>query len=162
MYKNIKKILENFEHKEISHEISCSCEDSKKFREEAGLSWIWSKNIVFHCKWNFYLVTTTWEKQIKARFFKKDFWSKDIRFATQDEITNLWLWKIWSISPFGFDNSEIPVFVDEEIFEHDFFMFNPADPEKTIQIKTEDLRKIYESLENSVKFFEYKIEEGLC
>lgn len=160
MYKNIKKILENFEHKEISHPISTSCDDSKTFRKEAWLKWIWSKNIVFHCKWNFYLVTTLWDKKLKAKKFKADFWSKDIRFATQEEITELWLWKIWSISPFGFENFEIPIFVDEEIFEHEFFMFNPADPEKTIQIKTEDLRKIYGDLNNSVKFFEQKIEEN--
>jgi hypothetical protein len=32
-------------------------------------------------------------------------------------------------------------------------MFNPADPRKTIRIKISDLKKIYEEIENPVKFF---------
>lgn len=156
LYTNIIKILNWFEFKEITHAVSHSCDESKQFRAEQWLEWIWSKNIVFHCKWNFYLVTTTWEKDIKARNFKKEFWSKDIRFASQDEITaTIWA-KIWSIPPFWFDNENIPIFVDKEIFEHQYFIFNPWDPEKSIQIKTSDLSKIYSSMKNPIKYFTHK------
>lgn len=161
MYQNIIKILDGLEikYQEIEHPESHTCDDSKKFREEKWLVWIGSKNIVFHCKWNFHLVTTHGDKSIKARNFKHEFGSKDIRFASQEEITSIWLWIIWSISPFGFENSLIPVFVDSEIFENEYFIFNPFEGTKSIQIKTEDLKKIYESLENSVKFFKHLWEE---
>ncbi len=163
LYEKIKNILSNLEinYYEIEHPESKTCEDSKKFREEAWISWIWSKNIVFHCKWNFYLVTTIWDKDIKARNFKKEFWSKDIRFASQDEISKV-LWnetKIWSIPPFGFENSEIPVFVDEEIFANEFFMFNPWISTKTIRIKSKDLEKVYKNMQNIVKLFKVTPEE---
>ncbi len=137
----------------IDHEASTSCEHSASLRSEAGLTWAWSKNIIFHAKWNFYLVTTLWDKDIKARKFKWEFGTKDIRFASQDEITNLWLGTIGSIAPFGFENTLVPIYVDEEIFEHEYFMFNPADPCKSLRLKTSDLRKVYETLENEVKFF---------
>lgn len=158
-YQNIINLLTSFQAKEINHPESTSCNESKKFREEHWLEWIGSKNIVFHCKRNFYLVTTTWEKQIKARKFKKEFGSKDIRFASKEEIDALWLGKIWSVPPFGFENIEIPIFVDSEIFDQKFFIFNPSDPCKSIQIKTEDLKKVYVSLKNPVKFFKISEED---
>lgn len=163
IYENIKKILWDMQisFDEIEHEESKTCDDSKRLRSEAWLEWIWSKNIVFHCKWNFYLVTTLWDKDIKARNFKGEFGSKDIRFASADEISQVLGndAKIWSIPPFGFSNSEIPVFVDEEIFASEYFMFNPAISTKTIRVKTSDLMKVYENMQNKVKLFKVWEEE---
>jgi len=138
---------------EIVHEASASCEHSRELREKAGLSGAGSKNIVFHAKGNFYLVTTIGDKDIKARRFKKEFGTKDIRFASQEEITTLELGTIGSIPPFGSGNEQVPVFVDMEIFAHEYFMFNPGDPCKTIRLKTTDLRNIYRHMKNPVTFF---------
>lgn len=56
---------------EIEHEESKTCDDSKRLRNEA--TWMNLKQkYSFHCKWNFYLVTTIWDKDIKARNFKKN------------------------------------------------------------------------------------------
>lgn len=161
IYDKILKILNdlNLHFDEIDHESSTSCEHSKELRAKAGLEWVWSKNIVFQAKWNFYLVTTLWDKDIKARKFKHEFWTKDIRFASQDEITLLKLWVIWSISPFWFDNENIPVYIDTEIFKHKYFMFNPWNPCKSIRLKTTDLRNIYKTLKNQIKFFDIWEEE---
>ena len=167
-FKEINMILENIletlkklniNYDLIEHEATTSCEHSKELREKAWLVWIWSKNIIFHAKWNFYLVTTTWEKDIKARKFKWEFWTKDIRFASQEEINNIKMWTIWSISPFWFENNEIKMYVDSEIFENEFFMFNPWVPEKTIRVKTADLKNIYMNLKNEIKTFKLSEEE---
>ena len=163
MFENILEILQknSIKYDLVEHPESKSCEDSKKFREELWLSWIWSKNIVFHAKWVFYLVTTIWEKEIKARKFKKEFWTKDIRFATQEEITAVLDAVIWSIPPFGFKNSEIKIFVDKEIFSHKYFMFNPWIPTKTIRIETSDLKKIYGNLPNQKIYFDFSGEQSI-
>ncbi len=155
MYQNIIDILKNnnIEYQEIDHEVSESCEDSKNLRAEAGLEWLGSKNIVFHCKWNFYIVVTHADKRINAKRFKKEFWSKDIRFANQDEITAQIDGTIWCIPSFGYKNIMIPLYIDSEIFEHEYFMFNPDDPTKTIRIRSWDLNHIYTTLENPVKYF---------
>lgn len=160
-YNNIKSVLDklsiNFD--EIEHKESHSCGESKSFRDAQWLSWLWSKNIIFHCKWNYYLVTTHWDKNIKARNFKHEFGSKNIRFANQEEISSNLDAIIGSIPPFGFENSTIPVFVDVEIFENEYFIFNPSVATKSIRIKTEDLKKIYESMSNPVKYFRHTEEE---
>lgn len=155
MQTNIKKTLNDLEinFDEINHIASTSCDHSKILRKEAWLEWIWSKNIVFHAKQKFYIVITLWDKNIKARKFKKEFWTKDIRFANPEEIKEVLDWTIWCIPSFWYKNTEIPVFVDSEIFEHEYFMFNPDNPEKTIRIKTDDLKKVYKNMKNSVKFF---------
>ncbi|MBP8016869.1 YbaK/EbsC family protein [Candidatus Gracilibacteria bacterium] len=160
-YRRIKDILEklNIRYDEIEHAKSNSCEDSKKFRNEKGLIGLGSKNIIFHCKANFYLVTTYGDKQIKARNFKHEFGSKDIRFATQDEITSLIGSVIGSIPPYGFENENVPIYVDSEIFESDFFIFNPSIATKSIRISTLDLKKVYENLKNPIKYFIHKEEE---
>ena len=150
MFENILEILQknSIKYDLVEHPESKSCEDSKKFREE-----LW--------KWVFYLVTTIWEKEIKARKFKKEFWTKDIRFATQEEITAVLDAVIWSIPPFGFKNSEIKIFVDKEIFSHKYFMFNPWIPTKTIRIETSDLKKIYDNLPNQKIYFDFSGEESI-
>ena len=134
MFENILEILQknSIKYDLVEHPESKSCEDSKKFREELWLSWIWSKNIVFHAKWVFYLVTTIWEKEIKARKFKKEF-----------------------------KNSEIKIFVDKEIFSHKYFMFNPWIPTKTIRIETSDLKKIYDNLPNPKIYFDFSGEQSI-
>jgi len=76
---------------EIEHEPTTSCEHSAELRKKAGWECVGSKNIVFHAKGNFYLVTTLGTKDIKARKFKKPFGTKDIRFASQEEITKIQL-----------------------------------------------------------------------
>jgi len=155
MKNKIYKILKDLEidYNEISHDASTSCEHSKKLRTEAWLEWVWSKNIVFHCKWNFYIVVTMWDREIKARKFKKEFWSKDIRFANSNEIKENIDGTIGCIPSFWFKNEEIPVYVDLDIFKNEFFMFNPDDPKKTIRLKTSDLKTVYENMKNPIKFF---------
>lgn len=158
----INKLKElNIEYIEIEHAVSKSCDDSKLFRQQAWFDWIGSKNIVFHAKWKYYLVTTIWDKELKARKFKHEFGTKDIRFANQDEITREIDWVIGSIPPFGFKNEHIAIFVDQEIFDHEYFMFNPGDATKTIRIKTSDLIKLYKTLKNPIKLFDFSGEEAM-
>jgi hypothetical protein len=168
LYENIIKILKenNISFDEIEHIETTSCDMSKQLRKEQWLEWIWSKNLVFHCKGNFYIVITLWDKQIKARNFKKEFWSKNIRFAVQEEITEQINGTIGCIPSFWFDNKQIPIFVDAEIFDNEYFIFNPWLATKSIRLKTSDLEKIYKNMKNPVKYFDdrndnFKILENL-
>lgn len=155
MYKRIIRLLDshNISYDEINHEVSTSCDHSKQLRIDAWLEWLWSKNIVFHSEWRFYIVVTHGDKRINAKRFKKEFWSKNIRFATADEIKGVINWTIWCIPSFGYPNEEIPMYVDSEIFSAEYFMFNPGEPEKTIRVQTWDLNYLYTKLKNPVKFF---------
>lgn len=76
MYDKLIKTLNdlNIDFEEYNHELTTSCEHSLSIRENLWLIWAWSKNIVYHAKGIFYLVTTLWHKKIlKLDFLKKNF-----------------------------------------------------------------------------------------
>ena len=155
VYQNILEILRtlNISFEEIDHPPVTSCADSAKYRTEYGWTGIGSKNILFHAKGKFYLVVTTADKEIKARIFKKEFRTKNIRFATPDEVRKVTECEIGALPPFGYLNPDLPIYVDNEIFDNDYFMFNPAIHTKSVRLKTDDLKRIYQYIKNPVKIF---------
>ncbi len=160
IYENILRILRelNISYEQIDHPPVRTCENSMKYRKEHGWEGVGSKNIIFHAKERFYLVVTTSEKEVKARRFKKEFGTKNIRFATPEEVKEVTGCEIGAIPPFGYKNKDLPIYVDEEIFGNEYFMFNPAIHTKSIRIRSEDLLRIYKFIENPVKIF--FLEEG--
>lgn len=140
----------------IVHPESHSCDESKAFRSNKGwINGFGSKNIVFHAKGKWYVVVTHADKSIKARNFKHEFGTKDIRFASQEEMDATVGARIGSVPPFGSVDVEIPYYVDEELFTRPQFYFNPADPTVSYAVSTEDLRKIYSALPNPVRYFRH-------
>lgn len=139
---------------EIEHPAVLTTEDSKRERE--AQNWTLgegSKNILFHAKEKFYQVTTLASKNFKARKFKGEFGTKNIRFANPEEVLEQSGCESGAIPPFGHLNSDLPLYFDEAIFALDYFMFNPALHEKSIRVKGEDMKKIISSLKNPVKIF---------
>lgn len=155
VYENIRELLQRLgvAYEEIDHPPVSGCEDSLRFRREAGWSGASSKCVLFHARGRYYLVVTTAEKEIVARMFKKEFGTKDIRFAKREELTRWTGCDPGAVSPFGHVNEALPYYVDEEIFRSDYFMFNPAVPVRSMRIQTGDLRRVYASVANPVRYF---------
>jgi len=131
VYNNIIDLLNRLQisYEQIEHPAVSTTEDSKRFREEKGWTeGTGSKNILFHAKEKFYLVVTIAEKQIKARKFKKEFGTKNIRFADAGEVDRITNCEGGAIPPFGYLNEELPIFCDEEIFEHKILHVQPGAP----------------------------------
>ncbi|MCX5833358.1 MAG: hypothetical protein NTV99_02370 [Deltaproteobacteria bacterium] len=155
VYENIRRMLQRLEipFEEIDHLAVSGCEDSQHFRQQAGWSGASSKCILFHAKGRYYLVVTMAEKEIVARLFKKEFGTKDIRFAKLEELTRWTGCEPGAVSPFGHIREELPYYIDEDIFKAEYFMFNPAVPTRSMRIRTGDLRKVYAALPNPVRYF---------
>jgi len=154
-YEKIKELLRRLgvAGEEIDHPPVSGCEDSLRFRREAGWSGASSKCVLFHARGRYYLVVTTAEKEIVARMFKREFGTKDIRFAKLEELIRWTGCEPGAVSPFGHASEELPYYVDEEIFRSGYFMFNPAAPTRSMRITTGDLRRVYASLPNPVRYF---------
>ena len=138
---------------EIEHPPVGTCGESLGFRGQAGWSGASSKCILLKAKGKYYLLVTTAEKEIKARPFKKEFGTKDIRFANRDELMEVTGCDPGSVPPFGHRDPALPFYVDEGILEAEFFMFNPAVPTKSLRIATSDLRRIVAAVPNPVSVF---------
>lgn len=137
----------------ITHEAVRHCEDSLAHRTEAGWVGASSKCILFHAKGAFHLVVTTADEKINGRKFKKQFGTKNIRFASPEEVAEHTGCTIGSMPPFGITGHDVPVYVDARILDAEHFMFNPAVPFESLRIHTADMPKIYAATPNPVKWF---------
>lgn len=137
----------------ISHPPVASCDDSARHRAAAGWEGVGSKCILFHAKGRFHLVVTTADREIKARRFKKPFGTKDIRFATPEEVRRETGCAVGSVPPFGHDGEGLSVFVDGTIFAAGHFLFNPAVPTESLRIPAEGLRRVYAGGPDTVTVF---------
>lgn len=155
VYQAIRDLLERMAipYDEIEHPPVGSCEESLAFRGQAGWSGASSKCILLKAKGKYYLLVTTAEKEIKARLFKKEFGTKDIRFANREELMEVTGCDPGSVPPFGHRDPSLPFYVDEDILQAGFFMFNPAVPTKSFRISTGALRRIYAAVTNPVSTF---------
>ena len=157
VYEKIIAILrENgIPYEEIIHAPVKTTDDSA--RERAAAGWtdgVGSKNILFHARGKFYLVVTTAQKQIKARIFKKEFGTKDIRFAYDDEVAVNTRCPPGSVPPFGHPSRGLPIFLDKDILSAEWFMFNPGDHCRSIRVRPDGLVRALAAVPNPVYTFE--------
>jgi Ala-tRNA(Pro) deacylase len=155
VYQAIKDLLQSMgiSYDEIEHAPVGSCEESLAFRGQAGWTGASSKCILLKAKGKYYLLVTTAEKEIKARLFKKEFGTKDIRFANREELMDVTGCDPGSVPPFGHKDPLLPFYVDEDIFREEHFMFNPAISTRSLRIRTEDLKRICAAVPNPVSTF---------
>jgi prolyl-tRNA editing enzyme YbaK/EbsC (Cys-tRNA(Pro) deacylase) len=133
-----------------------------RHRREAGWEGQSSKCILFHARGRFYLVVTTADREIKARLFKRPFGTKDIRFATPEEVRAATGCEVGSVPPFGHSAPDLPVFVDGRILAGGHFLFNPAVPTESLRLGAQDLRRVYAALPNPVTVFDEDAEGRLA
>jgi prolyl-tRNA editing enzyme YbaK/EbsC (Cys-tRNA(Pro) deacylase) len=155
VYDTIIDILETSgaQYERITHEAVTHCEDSLAHRTAAGWSGASSKCILFHAKGVFHLVVTTAGEKINGRKFKRQFGTKNIRFASPEEVSGHTGCAIGSMPPLGITSPEVPIYVDARILDAEHFMFNPAVPTKSLRIQTADMPKLYAAVPNPVKWF---------
>ena len=155
-YNRITKVLhdEGIEYKEIDHEATTSCEHSQEMRKAQGIEGLGSKCVLMKASKSgrTFLVVTSGTVDIHKRMLKPVMGEKDFRFADKETLKELMQVEPGCAYPFS-HNPEILTLVDEEIFKHDHFAFTPGTKEKSIQVKTEDLKKIYDKHYPEVMYF---------
>lgn len=90
---------------------------------------------------DFVVVVTIHNKELDRKKMRELFWHKEMRFATLKEILDFTATETGSVYPFGHP-VKMPIFVDDDIFNHKYFLFNPARKDKTIQIHTTEFKNI--------------------
>jgi Ala-tRNA(Pro) deacylase len=144
MYLSILQILRDHQKpfQEYEHLPYFTCEEGIKTREQLGLTGIGSKNIVMKTKkLGMVVVVTTATKELDRKRLREIFGHKEMRFASPEEVLQLTGVEPGCVYPFGHP-TPLPIFVDEDIFIHEYFLFNPGRHDKTIQIRTLDFKSI--------------------
>lgn len=145
---NIKLLRDlNIEYKECSSEPVLSYETAEKVRNEFGLTGAESKNLFLKAKNGKYYMFVSLQGK-RADFDKlKQIIGAKISVASQDELTAQTGCEPYCAIPFGYPK-DIGIIIDSEIYNSEKFIYSPGPPDKTIEIATKDIGKIFDSLAN--------------
>lgn len=161
-YSRIVNILqeEKIPFQEIDHEATTSCEHSTEMRKAQGLDGVGSKCVLMKASKSgrVFLAVTMGSVDIHKKMLKPVLGEKEFRFADREMLNELMEVEPGCAYPFS-HNPEILTLVDEEIFKHEYFIFTPGLHTKSIQVKTADLKKIYDKHYPNVMYFSSKTEE---
>lgn len=157
----------------IEHPAVTDCEDSARYRAAAGWpgaeDWrLGSKCLLFHVKKkgasSFHLVVTHAGREVNGRRFKKVFGSKDMRFATPEELAALTGCAPGSVAPFGHvpeAGREPPhLYLDTALLGARRFYFNPGLPTMSLSVAGPDLALVYGAAPGPVTLFDVPPEAG--
>jgi len=144
----IKNILEEhnawyetFEHKPVR-----TSEEAAKIRDGYTLKQ-GAKAIIIRIKKSksekrFIMLVIPGDKRFDNKKIKKYFEVKNVRFATEAEVSELTdNVKVGGVPPFG-DIFKLEVYVDESLFENDRIVFNAGDRRFSIGMKLADFKDI--------------------
>lgn len=139
----------NAKYKLYTHRPALSYEDLDKVRKETGFVGTEGKCLVLKADNKFIVFITLYNKKANFDKIKEKLNVKKIRLASKEELKEQFGAEPGCAYPFGFD-SNVDIYIDPQIYDQEWFLFSPAVPTKTIQIRGLDLKKIFNSLQNKI------------
>ncbi|MBS4538533.1 YbaK/EbsC family protein [Clostridium sp. D2Q-11] len=154
MYDRVINLLKeaNVEYNRYKHQPILDYDTAKEVKDKYNLSGVESKSLFIKSKSDeYYIFITVENKKMDSKRVKKLIGEK-VSIASGEELLKKTGCIPGCASPFGYDK-DISIIVDREIFNYNKFLFSPGIAEITIQIKSEDLRKILEVSNNNVIYY---------
>ena len=151
LYQKNIEILKNLDipFKEFDHEPILNYETAKKVKEELNMLGTESKNLFLKSKDNKYYLLLTIEGK-KADFDKlKQIIGKRVSLGSPEELNEKTGCIPGCATPFGNDN-EITIIFDNDILNHEKWLYSPGYPNKTIELETKYIPNILNSMENQI------------
>jgi Ala-tRNA(Pro) deacylase len=146
---NLFNYLEKLEisYKTIEHQPLFTMEDLEMVKGK--IQGIIPKNLFLKANKEFVLVCTPESKKIDLKELTKALNAKKIRFATEEELFEKLKIKKGSVSIYCLvNNPDIPVYLDQSIWEAEITAFHPNDNEYTIEVDHANFEKYWNSLPN--------------
>ncbi len=125
-------------------------EDAELARQESGFSGSESKSLVLKSGDAIFVYVTLAGRRVDIKAMRTHIGGAKPKILTDEELAEKMGAEPGSAFPFGF-GSEIPIYVDPEVYTHEWILISPAIPTETIQMRGSDLEKIYAGLENRIE-----------
>lgn len=154
---NVVKLLDTLKIKYdfYQHEPITSSQVIDDIRKKLKLKGTESKNLFLKTKSNKFIVfVTDISKKFDKEFFK-NLMGEKVSFATFEELEKETGYKPNAAASFCYPK-EIDIYVDEGIFNHEIFTISTGNIDETIELKTKDLKTIYENVDNKVIYLKYQ------
>lgn len=151
IYNSIIDLLEknSAEYKLFEHEPALTYEALLKAQKECGFIGTEAKCMVLKGGDQFIVYVTIQGNRVKVKKLQEQRGSKKIRLADGDELRKYFKAEPGCAYPFGFD-SNVDIFIDPIMYEQEWILFSPVYPSRTIQVRGEDLKKVFKNIPNNV------------
>ena len=105
-------------------------------------------------KANYYLITVKEEKRVNLKEFRKQNGTRNLSFASENDLIDILRLTPGSVTPFGFLNDKeqkVKFYIDEDLLSGDGMIgIHPNENTATVWLKTEDLIKILKENGNEI------------
>lgn len=125
-------------------------EDTELARQESGFFGSESKSMVLKSADMIFVYVTLAGRRVDFKAMRTHIGGAKPKILTDAELAEKFGAEPGNAFPFGF-GLEIPIYVDPEVFTHEWILISPAIPTVTIQMRGMDLRKVYAGLENPIE-----------
>lgn len=151
LFGNIISLLDKTKsnYKLFSHKPAFTYEELKQAQTQTGFQGTEMKCLVLKVNSSFMVYVTIQGNKVSFDKIKQYLEITKIRLATSEELKANFGAEPGCAYPFGFNDS-FSIFVDPTIYNEEWLLFSPALPNKTIQVKGKDLKKVFTGLKNKV------------
>ncbi|KFN03914.1 DNA-binding protein [Bacillus clarus] len=159
MYEEVISLLHktNASYEKYEHEPVLDYETDRVVRERLGLQGTPSKSLFLKSKSGAYYVFFTLEGTRLDRGEMKTITGQRLSLCSPDELREETGCMPGCVAPFGY-SQDITIIVDSAVYTYDKILITPGVPEFTIELSTEELKKILSTCQNTV--LEYKQKES--
>ncbi|HFK1476796.1 YbaK/EbsC family protein [Bacillus paranthracis] len=159
MYEDVLALLHktNVSYEKFEHEPVLDYETDRIVRERLGLQGTPSKSLFLKSKAGDYYVFFTLESTRLNRGEMKELTGERLSLCSADELRDKTGCTPGCVAPFGYAH-DVTIIVDNAIYTYDKILITPGVPEFTIELSTEELKKILLTCPNTV--LEYKQKES--
>ncbi|UNK34146.1 YbaK/EbsC family protein [Bacillus sp. N5-665] len=159
MYEDVLALLHktNASYEKFEHEPVLDYETDRIVRERLGLHGTPSKSLFLKSKSKDYYVFFTLEGTRLNRGEMKEITGESLSLCSPDELREETGCTPGCVAPFGY-SQHVTIIVDSAIYAYDKILITPGVPEFTIELSTEELKKILLTCSNTV--LEYKQKES--
>ena len=155
LYRQNIDLLRNagIEYREFEHEQVLSYEKATQIRQRFNLSGVESKSLFLKLKNDRYCMFISVEgKRFDPKRLRALLGSK-AKVCSDQELKVVTGCVPKCACPFGHP-AEVTLIIDNEVFEHERFIYSPEPPEKTIEIKTVDIHQLVSTGPNKVVYYQ--------
>ncbi|PEF14306.1 DNA-binding protein [Bacillus thuringiensis] len=159
MYEDVLALLHktNVSYEKFEHEPVLDYETDRIVRERLGLQGTPSKSLFLKSTSGNFYVFFTLEGNRLNRGEMKEITGERLSLCSPDELRMETGCTPGCVAPFGYSH-DVTIIVDNAIYTYDKILITPGVPEFTIELSTEELKKILLTCTNTV--LEYKQKES--
>ncbi|PGC99769.1 YbaK/EbsC family protein [Bacillus toyonensis] len=157
MYEDVLSLLHktNISYEKFEHEPVLDYETDRIVRERLGLQGTPSKSLFLKSKSGDYFVFFTLEGTRFDRGEMKEITGESLSLCSPHELREKTGCTPGCVAPFGY-SQDVTIIVDSSIYTYDKILITPGVPEFTIELSTEELKKIVFTCPNTVLEFKQK------